>query len=115
VSRSGLMPVVATALLSVAACDGPDSRGDAQRHVVEIRAFGYHPASLAVMPGDTVVWVNIDAVPHTATSRDGAWDSGSIASGASWILVASEAAIRAYICDFHPSMAATLKGSETHR
>lgn len=114
-SRSTLLPVVAAALLSVAACHGSDSRGDSQRHVVEIRAFEYHPASLAVTPGDTVVWVNRNALPHTATSADGVWDSRSIASGGSWTLAVPEAAIGAYICDFHPSMTATLKGSETQR
>lgn len=112
---STLKPVAAAALLSVAACAGSSAAESPQRHVVEIRAFEYHPASLTVMPGDTVVWINRDAVPHTATSEEGVWDSGSIAAGASWSFAVTEAAIGAYICDFHPTMTGTLTGSDRQR
>ena len=35
----------------------------------------FQPQSLTVARGDTVVWVNKDLVPHTATSKAGGFDS----------------------------------------
>ena len=34
--------------------------------------------SLTVAVGDTVRWTNVDDVPHTSTSSDGDWDSGTL-------------------------------------
>jgi plastocyanin len=104
VSGSNLLPLFAAALLGAAACSGGGAQPASRRHVVEIRAFEYHPESLTVAAGDTVVWVNRDAVPHTATSEEGLWDSGSIAAGNSWTRIASEAGSDAYLCTFHPTM-----------
>jgi plastocyanin len=75
---------------------------------VAIEGFTYTSAALAVAPGDTVVWTNHDLVPHTVTARNGAFDSGSIASGGSWRYVAQEAETLEYYCTFHPTMQATL-------
>ena len=36
--------------------------------------------SLTVAVGDTVRWTNVDEVPHTATSSDGDWDSGTLSA-----------------------------------
>jgi len=40
-------------------------------HVVRIQGMRYHPKQLAVETGDTVEWVNEDAVAHTVTSSRG--------------------------------------------
>jgi plastocyanin len=69
---------------------------------VEIRGFVFTPAALTVAPGDTVVWRNLDILPHTATSA-GDWDSGAIAGGAEWRWVAV-AGDFTYRCSFHPTM-----------
>lgn len=103
-SGSTLFPLLAAALLGAAACDGGGAQPVSRRHVVEIRAFEYHPETLTAAAGDTVVWVNRDAVPHTATSDEGVWDSGPIAAGVSWTRIASEAGTDAYFCAFHPTM-----------
>ena len=55
-------------------------------HTVTIDASSYQPARLAVQAGDTVVWVNKDVIPHTATAEDARFDSQAIAAGASWRL-----------------------------
>jgi plastocyanin len=101
VSRSLPISFVAAALLG-AACGGGEAAPALRRHLVEIRGFEYHPDSLTVAAGDTVVWVNRDVVPHTASAQS--WDSGSIAAGGSWTLVVTEADEGGYICAFHPSM-----------
>jgi parallel beta-helix repeat protein len=40
-------------------------------HVIRIKGMRYQPKHLEVRPGDTVRWVNEDAVPHTVTSGAG--------------------------------------------
>ena len=97
----------ALGVLSAAAC-AAEAEPAPRRHVVEIVGFQFQPAALTVTPGDTVVWVNRDAVPHTATAADGAWDSGTIAAGASWSRVVEGTTEDAYTCVFHPSMTAEI-------
>lgn len=80
-----------------------------RRHVVEIRGFEYVPQTLEVAVGDTVVWVNRDFVPHTATATDSTWDSGDIARDGSWSYVPRERGRQEYLCALHP----TMKGSFT--
>lgn len=77
-------------------------------HTVVIDGVKYVPEALTVKRGDTVVWINKDPYPHTATSN-GAFDSGSIAAGKSWRLKPREAGDYAYICTLHPNMKGTLK------
>ena len=90
----------AVALALTAACVGAAPRS----HTVEIRGFAYLPATLQVVVGDTIVWINHDAVPHTAT-RDGQhWDSGTIAAEQAWRLVAASPGSQPYYCAFHPVM-----------
>ena len=76
---------------------------------VTVRDFTYQPASLVVAPGDTIIWLNADFVPHTATADDGAWDSKTLAAGATWRLVAAAAARYRYYCAFHPNMEGTIE------
>ena len=73
-------------------------------HIVAIRGMNYALPSLTVNVGDTVVWKNEDTVPHTATDRGKSFDSGSIASGASWSYVVKKKGTYSYYCTFHPNM-----------
>ncbi|MGQ0563368.1 MAG: cupredoxin domain-containing protein [Gemmatimonadota bacterium] len=80
----------------------------AKRHTIEIRGFAFAPARIRVAPGDTVVWVNRDVVPHTATATGAKWDSGDIPAGKSAIVIARGSGEQPYICAYHPSMRGTL-------
>jgi plastocyanin len=93
------------AALALAGCGGGGARP--QTHAAEIRAFVYAPDTLTAAPGDTVVWINHDAVPHTATVA-GAWDTGEIGTGAAGRIVAGEPGTYAYGCAYHPNMHAVL-------
>jgi len=78
-------------------------------HRVEIQQFRFVPDTLKVRPGDRVVWVNRDIVPHTATAVDGNWDTGKIeANGVAEIAVVT-ASTNAYFCVYHPSMKGRLE------
>lgn len=71
--------------------------------------LGFDPASKTVPIGTNVTWVNKDTVaPHTATANDASFDSGNLASGASYSFVFTQAGSYPYKCTLHPTMTATL-------
>jgi plastocyanin len=77
-------------------------------HTVTIDATSYAPARLAVHVGDTVVWVNKDLIPHTATAKGGGFDSKVLAAGASFRLTVKAKGGTDYTCLFHPTMTGRL-------
>ncbi|HWP37367.1 MAG TPA: plastocyanin/azurin family copper-binding protein [Gemmatimonadales bacterium] len=80
-----------------------------RRHVVEIRGMAFQPATLAVARGDTVVWINHDIVPHTATAMDTTrLQTGTLLRGQQASFVADRPGELGYICQLHPTMRATL-------
>ena len=66
------------------------------------------PPVVTVRQGDTVVWVNKDLVPHTATAEGRAFDSAEIAASKTWRYVAARRGTFSYICTYHPTMKGTL-------
>ena len=84
-------------------------RSKLQTHTVTMENMRFQPESVTVARGDTVVWVNKDLVPHTATSKVGGFDSQVIPAEKSWRFTARRKGEFAYICAFHPTMTATLQ------
>lgn len=76
-------------------------------HTVEIRGMEFHPAELTVASGDTIVWINRDIVPHTATVN-GSWDTGMLTQGATGRHIAGRPGTIHYTCTVHPTMQGTL-------
>lgn len=101
---------LAALLLIALAPPGADSGREhgGTTHSVEIRNFVFSPARLEVAEGDTIVWINRDAAPHTATDSAGRWDSGELATGESWSWIAGKAGRISYLCVYHPSMTGTI-------
>jgi plastocyanin len=93
------------ASLGAAACSA--SAREPQVHRVAIQGMQFVPAEVTASVGDTIVWVNEDIVPHTATAA-GAFDSGAIANNAAWRLLVTEPGVVPYTCALHPTMKATL-------
>ena len=77
-------------------------------HQVVIEGMKFSPQTLAVKPGDTVVWVNKDAFPHDATATNDGFKSKQIAPNGSWKFKASKKGTFSYICTIHPMMKASL-------
>ncbi len=73
-----------------------------------IDGASFSPVDLSVKAGETILWVNKDPYPHTATSRTGGIESPEIASGKSWKYTANEKGDYPYICSLHPSMKGTI-------
>jgi len=79
----------------------------AAEHTVVMDGVKFEPAALTVSSGDTVVWINKDPFPHTATAR-GVFDSHEIAAGKSWKFTPGKAGVYEYVCTLHPGMKGTL-------
>jgi plastocyanin len=71
---------------------------------VRIRTFGFHPPLLEVREGDTVIWTNDDLAPHTATARDGSWDTGQLGRGVEARITFERPGEHVYACAFHRAM-----------
>ncbi len=71
---------------------------------VRISRFAFDPALVEIAVSDTVVWVNDDPAPHTATAVDGAWDTGELARGRRGAITFDQPGEHAYFCAFHPHM-----------
>ncbi len=101
--------IVAAFVATIAFYPGLQTKAaDGQRVVIEIRSFQFFPEVPVLQPGDIVIWVNKDIVPHTVTADNGSWDSGQIESGGEWQMVVEDDLFETYFCRFHLSMTARL-------
>ena len=83
-------------------------RAEAATHKVVIEGFAFKPDVLQVGPGDTVLFENRDGAPHTATARNGAFDTGPIAPGDTGQITVPGEGDFEYFCEIHPSMVAVI-------
>lgn len=93
----------------------PEPRATAaQSTTVSIGDFFFAPASITVDVGETVTWVNGGAVAegHTATARDGSFDTGVLRTGERGAQTFTRAGTFAYVCSLHP---AQMRGTVTVR
>jgi plastocyanin len=62
------------------------------------------PDPVRVHVGQPVIWVDDSTAPHTATARDGTFDSGNVNVGASYRYIPKKAGTFKYYCKYHPLM-----------
>lgn len=58
--------------------------------------------------GDTVAVTNEDTVSHTWTSTDGAFHSGTLGEGETFVYTFDEAGDYAFFCQIHPEMSGSI-------
>ncbi|MCF2531560.1 cupredoxin domain-containing protein [Yinghuangia soli] len=88
----------------------PGSPGDtANTTTVMIKSFAFAPAAFTVAPGATVTVVNQDDSAHTLTANDKAFDTGTLAPGATGTFTApTKPGTYPFLCTPHPFMTGTL-------
>ncbi|MDA0238905.1 MAG: cupredoxin domain-containing protein [Proteobacteria bacterium] len=109
---SGAAAVITVAALGLQT--GKPTKGadrSPRKHVVEIKNFAFVPSNLNVKIGDVITWINRDIAPHTATTTDRSWDSGTIKKDKSHRVAVTAEMAGSYFCRFHPHMRATLEVS----
>jgi plastocyanin len=72
--------------------------------------LNFSPGRITVVIGvnNTVIFENLDAVPHTVTASDHSFDSGSIAGGATWNYTFSSPGNFSFYCQYHSWMKGTV-------
>ncbi|MGI0049657.1 MAG: cupredoxin domain-containing protein [Nitrososphaera sp.] len=73
----------------------------------------FSPNPVEVKVGETVTWVNDDSGRHTATSKDGVFDSGMMGKGQSFSFTFDKAGEYQYFCQPHPNMVGTVVVTES--
>lgn len=71
---------------------------------VDIRRHLFAPGTIVIRAGQTIEWVNNDAVVHTVNSENAAFQSGAIEPGAAWRARFEEPGQYPYYCGPHPFM-----------
>ncbi len=76
---------------------------------IAMKAIQFRPSNKTVKVGDTVTWVNEDAVEHDATATEGAdFRSELFGKGKTFEWKAEKAGTVKYVCTVHPGMEGTL-------
>ena len=68
----------------------------------------YSPNPVTVAVGGTVTWTNTDSIANTSTANGGAWNSGTMAPGATFSMTFASAGSFPYHCSIHPGMVGTV-------
>jgi plastocyanin len=91
-------------LLFIVALSGPSSvSAQAADIQITIDRLVYAPAEVSAKVGDTIEWVNKDALAHTATADNNDWDA-MIGPNKTARLVLTRPGEVDYYCKFHPDM-----------
>ena len=90
-----LVAIAVAGLLSVPA--------QAETVTVTIDKLVFAPVEVHAKVGDTVQWVNKDALAHTATAKNGDWNV-TIGPNKTATLAVNKAGAVDYFCKFHPNM-----------
>ncbi len=87
--------------------DSPLDAAELRTHRIEMQNMRFGPVPANIKAGDTIVWVNRDLVPHTATARDHSFDV-VVPSRGSATTVVRRAGTIAFYCRYHPAMRGAL-------
>ncbi len=125
IARGAVAGLLTTgALLGVAGCGGDEEAGkpaaDSEAKpaaapprakvglTVDIASFKYAPKDAVVAKGATVSFVNKDKAPHTATSKDGSFDTKRLDRAQKGDITLDKAGTFTYICKYHRFMEAKI-------
>lgn len=75
---------------------------------VSIDNFTFHPATLEVPAGTTIIWVNADDVPHTVRSTEDLFRSEALDTDDTFEHLFSKPGTYEYYCGVHPHMTGTI-------
>ena len=94
-----------TTATSTTTASATTATSDAAEIVISAFSFG---EAITVAVDDTVTIGNDDASPHTWTSDDGLFDSGTLSQGQEFTFAFDEPGEYAFHCEIHPSMTGTI-------
>jgi plastocyanin len=105
-ARLSISALLVAAAASAACGGGQDAaavKPPPSTHTVTMEAVGFKPETITVKVGDSIVWVNKDPFPHTATAA-GVFDSKEMLPEKSFTFTAAQPGEVQYVCTYHPTM-----------
>ena len=106
-ARASMLTLIAVVTSGLLGCnDQPDAtaaKPQPATHTVTMEAVAYKPEVVTMKVGDSIVWVNKDPYPHTATAT-GSFDSKEMLPDKSFTFTATTRGELHYVCTFHPTM-----------
>lgn len=105
-TRRGLL-IGAAILAGLPLAGGPLLAAEPRTHRIEMQNMRFGPVPMDIKAGDTIIWVNRDLVPHTATALDHSFDV-VIPSHGSATTVVRRAGTISFYCRYHPVMRSRL-------
>jgi len=87
----------------VPAAPAPSANQPSGETYVNISNFSFQPQVVTVAPGATIVWKNMDGVPHHILSQ-GSFESSDLNQGDEYRFTFLTTGTFDYICKIHPSM-----------
>jgi plastocyanin len=75
---------------------------------VTIADFHFTPPTTTVHVGDAITWTNDGPSAHTATAKDGSFNTGTLSKGQSASHTFTKPGTYAYVCTIHPFMHGTI-------
>lgn len=96
---------------TVATTPVPMSTPDDTRKAVSIKNLVFVPKDIIVKAGTTVTWTNMDALPHTVTSKTPSpvpFNSGRMEQGAMFSVTFTQTGKYYYFCTLHTFMTGTV-------
>lgn len=97
----------AAMLAALPLAGGSAAAAGPRTHRIEMQNMRFGPVPANVKAGDTIVWVNRDIVPHTATGRDRSFDV-VVPPRRSVNMVVRRAGTIPFYCRYHPAMRGSL-------
>jgi plastocyanin len=76
--------------------------------LVHIKNFMFVPATITVVPGTVVTFVNDDQEPHTVTANDKSFDSEGLDTNQKFTHTFAKAGTFMFFCEVHPYMHGTV-------
>lgn len=75
---------------------------------IALQNSAFNPKTVTVPRGTTVRWTNKDSVDHTASARQGTFESGNMKKDGTFTFKFDQAGAFEYFCKYHANMTGTI-------
>ena len=81
---------------------------NAAKNEISIESNTFKPDNVTIKVGGTITWINNDSYAYTVKASNGEFDSGNMASGATFSFTFDKEGSYDYICGIHTFMKGTI-------
>jgi plastocyanin len=100
----GVLRALRLAVLFTALAEDANSAAVSLVATVSMDHSTFIPSEITVAPGTTVIWVNIETMPHTVVDLNKAFRSKTLIKDGTFSFTFTTAGDYNYLCSIHPNM-----------